>query len=337
MISESSLPLNPAPMPPALPPPLPAPRVWSALAVPVIAIVAALLFSRIVFEAVFAGSEDYQAWREGSEMVAAEASEREGSGDPTAQTAERMEKYYRGWEELMERFFTRPYAVATCTIPVEGMLAAIALVAAALSPRRLGERLGYVRSALPWWSLPILLLATIFFDILGGLLSEWIFPGPNEVTEYFLKLARAGSGPVVLLNFALMSLQPGFVEETLFRGYMQRRLLERWKPVLAIGVSSLLFCALHYHPVHFVGVAPVAIWLGTLAWRCGSVWPGIFCHAALNALLCALMRWGLNPEDSTFSPLMWTFLLVGGVATAVAILLMRRYPPGRLATAPAAA
>jgi hypothetical protein len=27
---------------------------------------------------------------------------------------------------------------------------------------------------------------------------------------------------------------------------------------------------------------PVCLWLGVVAWRTGSVWPGILCHAFLN-------------------------------------------------------
>jgi membrane protease YdiL (CAAX protease family) len=45
--------------------------------------------------------------------------------------------------------------------------------------------------------------------------------------EIFMTMARSGSFEVALINTALISLVPGFVEETLFRGYVQRRLLER--------------------------------------------------------------------------------------------------------------
>ena len=66
------------------------------------------------------------------------------------------------------------------------------------------------------------------------------------------------------------------------RGYMQRRLLKRWAPWLAILVSSILFAVMHVTP-HAISFAfPIGVWLGYVAWKTDSIWPTIFCHALIN-------------------------------------------------------
>jgi hypothetical protein len=82
---------------------------------------------------------------------------------------------------------------------------------------------------------------------------------------------------------------------------------------------------------------PVGLWLGVIAWRCGSVWPGMICHASMNAVSFAMMRLGADPDDRSISPRIWVTLAVGAGALGLAIVLMRRYPPARLAITPAAA
>ncbi len=199
------------------------------------------------------------------------------------------------------------------------------------------DRLGYVRSVLPWWSLPVMMLATLFFGMVGGIIVDLLFPGPHATMQMFAAIAHSGTGAIAVLNIALISLVPGFVEESLFRGYVQRRLLERWTPFAAVAVSSLFFCAAHYDPVHIIAVVPGGVWLGVIAWRSGAVWPGMLCHAAMNATSLTMMRLGADPDDHTISPEMWAALVAGAAAVVIAIFLMQRYPPGRLVSPPAGA
>ncbi len=48
------------------------------------------------------------------------------------------------------------------------------------------------------------------------------------------------------------------------------------------GWTSCLFAQLHLEPVQVVYVFPIGVWLGVVAWRAGSVWPTMLCHAFLN-------------------------------------------------------
>jgi membrane protease YdiL (CAAX protease family) len=39
---------------------------------------------------------------------------------------------------------------------------------------------------------------------------------------------------------------------------------------------------MHITPHAIVFAFPVGAWLGVVAWRTGSIWPGILCHAFIN-------------------------------------------------------
>jgi membrane protease YdiL (CAAX protease family) len=88
--------------------------------------------------------------------------------------------------------------------------------------------------------------------------------------------------PVAVPFVLIIALLPSFMEELLFRGYIQSRLLQRWPAWVAILATSTLFALPHVTPSAVVLVFPLGLWLGVLAWRTGSVWPGIFCHAFVN-------------------------------------------------------
>jgi len=346
------------PQPPPLPPPLPAdrpppPALWTALTVPLIAIVAAVVFAGIVQAAFIFADPVLRKSLYPSPPPAVDApvpDDEADEGEPVekeqygkkrgadVKPAPQMPDFGSFSEQVMTETLKKPYGTAAVLMPGQVMLAVTVFGAATFSSRRMRERLGFVRSALPWWTLPLLIITTIFFGMIGGFLVNRLFPGRHPSMEIFMTMARSGSFEVALINTALISLVPGFVEETLFRGYVQRRLLERWTPLVAVAVSSSFFAASHLDPQHIIGIVPVAIWLGVIAWRTGSVWPGMLCHASMNALSFAMMRLGANsPEDHPQVSGMWVVFAVGGVLTALAVWLMRRYPPGRLAMAGATA
>ena len=318
---------SPPPLPPPLliPPPVPHPRVWTALVVVICAIVASMIFAGVVQLGVLAASGEFQ--QVAKLMVPPTAPGPAEHGKADAPPPPQSPDFSALFMQSLTKFLDRPYAVAVLVLPGQLVMLGAALGAAALSRRRFGDRLGYVRSALPGWSLPVLMVATLFFGMVGGLVVDRLFPGPHETMEFFAAMARSGSWPIAVLNTALLSLVPGFVEESLFRGYVQRRLLERWSPVAAITVSTAFFCAMHFDPQHVIAVVPGGVWLGVIAWRCAAVWPGMLCHATMNAVSFTMMRLGADPDDRTIPPGMWVVLAFGAAAVLLAAWLMRRHPP----------
>lgn len=99
-----------------------------------------------------------------------------------------------------------------------------------------------------------------------------------------------------------MTIVPAFVEELFFRGYMQPRLMQRWPALPSVLITAVLFTVAHgITPVILVTVFPVALWLGVLAWRTGSIWPGCVGHAWLNFLWCG---WPVLNQMAGTSPVL---------------------------------
>lgn len=90
---------------------------------------------------------------------------------------------------------------------------------------------------------------------------------------------------------ALVSLAvlPAVAEELLFRGVLARSLASR-HALLAVGTSALVFSAYHLDPVQIVGTFPLALALGTLAVRSGSILPGMLAHFLNNVVVIALVH-----------------------------------------------
>ena len=85
----------------------------------------------------------------------------------------------------------------------------------------------------------------------------------------------------------MSSIVAAICEETGFRGYMQRPLEKRYGPFAAIVLTSIFFTAIHLGLLH-LGAAdrsayllPVIL-LGIIAYRTGSLIPGIVGHAILD-------------------------------------------------------
>jgi membrane protease YdiL (CAAX protease family) len=216
----------------------------------------------------------------------------------------------------------------------QAALIAVAMAAAYLSPVPLAERLGFVR---PNWT-----LATAIVAILGAIVPfavgmglahailPW-FPADPTVAGLYENMTPVLAVPWVLF----IALAPGLCEETLFRGYMQRRLIERWPAGVAILVTSLVFAVFHIMPPVVLFAFPVGIWLGIMAWKSGSVWPGVICHATINGawnIYQVGAHLGAFPEELPLGA-----LIAGGVigtaafAGALVVMFRRRgeaFTPG---------
>ncbi len=178
-------------------------------------------------------------------------------------------------------------------------LGGVGIVAAWLSPVPFRERLGLVP---PRWSLGTSAVAIVgsivpfAIGIAGAYALAEVLAPDTSVEKMYAAMTPAWAVPFLLF----ISLAPGFFEEMMFRGYVQRRLLQRWHAGLAIFFTSFVFAIVHVSPHAIVFAFPLGIWLGMLAWKSGSTWPGIVCHAAINGLWNVWqlgVRFEIFPED----------------------------------------
>ncbi|MFN0011447.1 MAG: type II CAAX prenyl endopeptidase Rce1 family protein [Phycisphaerales bacterium] len=123
---------------------------------------------------------------------------------------------------------------------------------------------------------------------------------------------------------------PGLCEELFFRGFVQRRLMQRHGPAAAIGITSVLFAILHIDPPAMMLALVLGVWLGYVAWRTGSVLLTVVIHASINSVWNALQIVGRRVDlpEAFWWTVSGVFVVVSLVCFVGAMrLLMRKVPP----------
>jgi membrane protease YdiL (CAAX protease family) len=235
----------------------------------------------------------------------------------------------------VQEFIQRPLpALLLSLIPFQLGLLSVVLFAAWRSPTPLKERLGLVT---PTGDVPnglqrAGLAAFTVSTALGLIVLTSIVLGPPPADTAIANIITDGSWMTLTLVSIILSIIPALVEEIAFRGYIQRRLLQRWSPRVAIGVSSILFALLHADSLqHVIAVVPLAVVTGVLAFRSNSIRPGMLVHAIHNTAavgLGALMT-ALTPqlgEDGVGMLLLGVIVALGLLGLPATIALFRRRP-----------
>ncbi|MCP4231672.1 MAG: CPBP family intramembrane metalloprotease [bacterium] len=129
--------------------------------------------------------------------------------------------------------------------------------------------------------------------VIGFLLWGDFFLEHNDVVA---AIGRWGvSSNAILYMMGFMVLYNGVGEELFWRGYVQRRLQDRYKPWVAILIATVFYTG--YHPLtvySFFGDIPVAlfntfmVFLAGLVWgwlryRFDSAWPAMLGHIGATA------------------------------------------------------
>ncbi|WP_233148517.1 ABC transporter permease subunit/CPBP intramembrane protease [Rhodopirellula sp. MGV] len=157
-----------------------------------------------------------------------------------------------------------------------------------------------------------------------GILDEKRIAETQKTVENF-KLAPAW------LLLGCLALTPALIEEFCFRGFLftsLQKLLSPWKLILATAVLFGLFHVITGNTLlieRFLPTTLLGIILGWLAYRTGSIWPGVLMHFTHNALLELVAKYqdrltflGTEATDQVHLPLLWlaglTLLTVIGAA-----------------------
>jgi len=239
-------------------------------------------------------------------------------------------------EALPQTMMHAPYFVTSLVI--SGLpLAVIALVAGYISAKNqrqsITTRLGLHRPSLSWADWPALLLGSAFvFHLAVGLvwIVEQFIPGDESMLRVYQNI----STPWAIVLIAVVGIVPGITEELFFRGFMQRRLLRRFSPATAIGITTTLFALLHVTP-HGIALAGVmGLWLGVIAWRTGSIWPSVVCHAfvnsAWNVYQVGRFQWGIPDLPPLWFGISGAAIML--IAFAMVCRKLRRISPTTLAS-----
>jgi uncharacterized protein len=125
----------------------------------------------------------------------------------------------------------------------------------------------------------VFIALTVAFETWLAYVFPWLrelFTLPTEQTALWLALAGAVIGAPV-------------AEELVFRGLIFTAIRERWGYAWALGLSSVVFAAMHFDPtgVYALLVLPSAVLLGWLREKTGGIYAPILAHATFNAIACA--------------------------------------------------
>ncbi len=274
--------VSPLPMQPARVNNVGRPRAWTSVVVAVLSILAALVVSGVALPAgLFAlGIVDLGSF---SDL----------GGDPSS---------------VLGPLLEHPAGIWILVLPGQLTFIAIAFLCATLSPESVPERLAMRAGNLPVWKWLVLAIATPTVGLISGLLVMQFAQEPSPHLQMMEDLLTSKTGLGLVVMVLLVSVLPGIAEELIFRGYVQSRLLKCWPPVAAILVSAALFAAAHVDPMHALGVFPLGIWLGIVAWRTGSLWPAMLCHAYNNMNAIVAAQFGAEGGDELTTAQMAIFM-----------------------------
>ena len=135
----------------------------------------------------------------------------------------------------------------------------------------------------------------------------------------------------------------GVFEEAGFRGFLQAPLEQRYGPAIAIAVTSLFFALIHLtHGLTLLAFLlpyylAVSVVYGILAWRTGSILPGVALHSVGDAV-SNVVAWRRVPPVAR--PLVWQTgpdwrfglaLIAAIILALIAAWAFRRMDPRRAA------
>ncbi len=162
---------------------------------------------------------------------------------------------------------------------------------------------------------------------LGGLLTyaqtlwqDATHLAPPAGLNGLLGIHSWASGILLVLGAAIV---PAICEETAFRGLVMSG-LERWGGRVAVVVTTLLFAAYHFEPYGIPTYLVLGAFLAWLAWRSGSILPGIAAHATNNLLALGQVN---GTGDAWWWAHVWTIAPTAAALAIVAIAWLHRTLP----------
>ena len=192
-------------------------------------------------------------------------------------------------------------------------------------------------SAFTFFITIILAFSGMIFTMQVSALQNLFTPFPNaeEILGPLLAILQEKKGILdFLIKFTMIAILPAICEETLFRGVIQSTLEKHHKKFAAIVITAVLFGIFHMNPYRFLPTMLIGLYLGYLAQKTGSIFPGMIVHAINNGLIYVLVyffsendpnvQWAM--EESEFLPL--KIFIPGLIVFILCIIALKKfYPP----------
>ena len=155
-------------------------------------------------------------------------------------------------------------------------------------------------------------IGLLIFDVMASIYLP--IPEDLDISNMLLKLM---TNPIGLVGLCLIG---PLSEEVIFRGAIERRLLEKnWNPWFAIVISAALFAVSHLNFAQGLTAFVIGIFMGWVYYRTRSIWVTALIHMVNNTVACLISLMG--PEsmsDEAFT----LPLSIGIPALIVSIILI---------------
>lgn len=201
------------------------------------------------------------------------------------------------------------------TLGIELFLGFAALAGAAMTWEPIAIRLGLGRGGLPVSLVLLAALGTVGLShaidsaiSIAGLRDESVLAELDAILY-------GASGRTLLLAIFGLGIAPGVCEELLCRGLLQRGLVRSYGAVAGIGISALVFGAIHLEWIQGTAATLLGLYLGVVAYRAKSIRPAIFCHCCNNLAALAIGVSGLGGDPSIASAAVGCAVATVAIAT----------------------
>lgn len=126
-------------------------------------------------------------------------------------------------------------------------------------------------------------------------LFQMVIPLPEYFSEIMTSMVAHSATDWVLLLVGVV-LFAAISEELVFRGFLQVTLEKQGDVTKAVLMSSLAWALIHLNPYWVVQIFIMGVIIGFMAWRTGSVLPGMIVHAVNNFISLLFINYETDLE-----------------------------------------
>jgi membrane protease YdiL (CAAX protease family) len=160
-------------------------------------------------------------------------------------------------------------------------------------------------------------------------LVERRFPTPPAELQTELHMLTPSSSLMAVGMLVSAALVVAFVEELYFRGALFTALARNNPAFVAVWTTSIAFALAHPKPHDWAPLFCVALILGEVRRRSGSIWSGVALHAAFNATTL-LFLFMARPADVKPQEGSWQLAAIGCALCVTGVWLFGRVSGRRL-------
>jgi len=153
-----------------------------------------------------------------------------------------------------------------------------------------------------------------------------IYPIPKIILDSLVTLMMADTIPEFIWVVFLIALVPAIAEELVFRGIVQPALIARFGPIAGIGLTSLVFAAIHLNPWSFGPLLILGTFFGIVSYKIGTFWAGALAHFGNNLLALTTLNCIRAVDYASLTETTPWYIFVPGLIAAIGgtLIIARR-------------